>query len=81
VTDKVTVRQLSEEEQVELSRKVRHFPRLTRVSRGKWTLVFRPTRRSTACVTGSLPSVLSCIAPIRQAIRVREARESAEGDE
>jgi hypothetical protein len=72
MTDKVTVRQLTEEERVELSRKVRHFPRLTRVSRGKWRLVFRPTRQSTACVVGSLHSVLSCIVPVRQAIRARD---------
>jgi hypothetical protein len=80
MTDKVTVRKLTEEERVELSRKVRHFPRLTRVSRGKWTLVFRPTRQSTACVTGSLHSVLSCIVPVRQAIRAREQRASGADD-
>jgi hypothetical protein len=75
MTDRVTVRQLTDKERVELAKKARRFPRLTRASRGKWTLLFRPTRQSTACVTGSLHSVLSCIVPIRQAVRAREAKE------
>jgi hypothetical protein len=70
--DEVTVRQLTEEEQAELSQRVRFLPRLTREGPGVWSFMFRPTRQSTACITSALPEVLGAILPVWRAVRARE---------